>query len=66
MAHCSTMGVSVAGTPPCSAIRFCKEIAPRNNDRGVARWARQGLKFAERRTLANVDGRAFGCSWPIG
>ena len=31
---CSAIGVSVAATPPCSAIRFCKEISLRHSDRG--------------------------------
>ena len=45
MAQCTAIGVSVAATPPCSAIRFYKESSPRHSDsdRGVARWAPQGL-----------------------
>ena len=35
--ECSAIGVSVAATPPCSAIRLCKELFPRHNGRGVAR-----------------------------
>ena len=30
VAHCSAIGLSVVATPPCRAIRFCKEISPRN------------------------------------
>ena len=39
VAQCSAIGVSVAATatPPCSAIRFCKQISRRHSDRGVAR-----------------------------
>ena len=29
MAHCSVIGMSVAPSPPCSAIHFCKAISPR-------------------------------------
>ena len=43
VAQCSVIGVSVAATPPCSAIGFCKDISPRHSDRGAARWVRQGL-----------------------
>ena len=37
VAQSSAIGVSVAATPPCAAIRFCKELFPRHSDRGVAR-----------------------------
>ena len=30
VAQCSAIGVSVAATPPCSAIRFCKDISLRH------------------------------------
>ena len=43
MAQCSVIGVSVAATPLCSAIIFCKDFSPRRSDREVARWVRQGL-----------------------
>ena len=34
MAQCSAIGASVAATPPCSEICFCKEISLRHSDRG--------------------------------
>ena len=37
VAQCSAVGVSVAATPQCSAIRFGKELLPRHSERGVAR-----------------------------
>ena len=45
VAQCSAIGVSVAATPPCGAIRFCKQISLRHSDRGVERCVRQGLFF---------------------
>ena len=41
--QCSTFCVSVAATPLCNAIRFCKQICPQHSDRGVASKVRQGL-----------------------
>ena len=38
MAQCSAIGVSVAATPPCSAIRFCRQASLQHSDRGVARF----------------------------
>ena len=44
VAQCSAIGVSVAATPPCSAICFLqKKKSLRNSDRGVARWVRLGF-----------------------
>ena len=36
VAQCRAIGVSVAATPPCSAIRLCKELSLRHIDRQVA------------------------------
>ena len=43
VAQCSAIGVSVAATPPCGAIRFCKDNSLRHSYRGMAKWVRKGL-----------------------
>ena len=45
VAQCSAIGVSVAATPPCGAIRFCKEISPRHSDRGGGKMGATGSFF---------------------